>query len=47
MSAPLGVGNTKAGITAMVHGAAFDIDERALGVGVRAMAEAVLGELTR
>jgi amidohydrolase len=41
----LGVANAKKGITAMIHTPAFDVDESAISVGVRAMAEAVLGEL--
>jgi amidohydrolase len=41
----LGVGNKQQGISAMIHTPEFDLDERAIGVGVRAMSEAVLGEL--
>jgi len=41
----LGVANQRKGITAMLHTPAFDLDEAAIGIGVRAMSEAVLGEL--
>ncbi len=41
----LGVRNAKRGITAMIHTPEFDADEAAIAVGVRAMAEAALGEL--
>ncbi len=38
----LGVRNEARGITHMIHTPKFDIDERALGIGVRVMSEALL-----
>jgi amidohydrolase len=43
----LGVGNVKKNITAMIHTEYFDIDEDALGLGVRAMSTVALDALYR
>jgi amidohydrolase len=43
----VGVANPAKGITAMIHTEHFDIDEAALGVGMRAMATAVADFLYR
>ena len=42
----LGVRNEERGITSMIHTPGFDVDERALGIGVRTMSDALveLGE---
>jgi metal-dependent amidase/aminoacylase/carboxypeptidase family protein len=43
----LGVGNKAKGITAMIHTAEFDLDEDALVVGVKTMANVLLDYLDR